>query len=209
MKAYYLFVVIRMKKISYKLKIAVIGKEPIGYDLILNCLKNLTIDMQEGTDLVFQTIHKSIPIKIHLNNYETMNAMLSELELVNGFDFLFLVLNIYNEDSLNDFEKELYDELCTGINFKGSSLLIALGVNSIKTNFPIDKIRISRHRLIRKCNELDLEYCFEIIEPDEDLNDLFKKILDESILKFKISNPELYEKVKEFGISLAEKVEKI
>ena len=53
------------------------------------------------------------------------------------------------------------------------------------------------------------EYCFEIINYKEDLNDLFKKILDDSLIKFKISNPELYEKAKELGVILSEKLEKI
>ena len=201
----------RMRKINYKLKIAIIGKEPKGHDMILNCLTNLTIDNQEESldSFVFQIMHKYIPIKIHIKQYETMRTMLSELDSVNSFDFLFLVLNIYDNDSLNDFEKELYEELCSEIHFKGSSLLIALNLKSTKKDFLINKVRISRHRLIRKCNDLDLEYCFEIIDPNEDLNDLFKKILDDSVIKFKISNPELYEKVKEFGLILSEKVDKI
>ena len=107
-----------------------------------------------------------------------MNAMSSEIESNENFDFIFLLLSIYDNDSLNNYEKELYEELCSKINFRGSSLLIALDVNSIKNDFPNDEIRISRHRLIRKCNELDLEYCFEISDPSEDLNELFKKIFN-------------------------------
>ena len=201
----------RMRKINYKLKIAIIGKELMGNELILESLKNLTIDKQEGSpdQPVFQIMHKYIPIKIHVKRYETMNEMLSELDSINGFDFLFLLLNIYDDDSLNNYDKQLYEELCSEINFRGSSLLIAFDLKSTKTDSSINEVRISRHRLIRKCNELDLEYCFEIIDPIEDLNDLFKKILDDSVIKFKISNPELYEKVKEFGLILSEKVDKI
>ena len=200
-----------MRKVNYKIKIAIIGKEPKARQNILNFLKTNTIDkrVEISDNPIFQIIHRFIPIKIHVKLYETMNAMSSEIESNENFDFIFLLLNIYVDDSLNNYEKELYDELCSKINFRGSSLLIALDVNSIKNDFPNDEIRISRHRLIRKCNELDLEYCFEISDPSEDLNELFKKILDDSLIKFKISNPELYEKAKEFGMILSEKVEKI
>lgn len=200
-----------MRKINYKLKIAIIGKEHLGNEIILNYLRTIAIDKRKESpdSLIFQIIHKFIPINIHIKLYENMNAMLSESESLNGYDFLFFVLNIYDGDALNNYEKGLYDELCSKINFRGSSLLIALDVKSIKNDFSINEVRISRHRLIRKCNELDLEYCFEIIYPNEDLNELFKKLLDDSITKFKISNPELYEKVREFGIILSEKVEKI
>ena len=200
-----------MRKVNYKIKIAIIGKEPKARQNILNFLKTNTIDkrVEISDNPIFQIIHRFIPIKIHVKLYETMNAMSSEIESNENFDFIFLLLSIYDNDSLNNYEKELYEELCSKINFRGSSLLIALDVNSIKNDFPNDKIRISRHRLIRKCNELDLEYCFEISDPSEDLNELFKKILDDSLIKFKISNPELYEKAKEFGMILSEKVEKI
>lgn len=201
----------RMRKINYKLKIAIIGEWPKGRDIILDYLKKNAIEKQEDTldNFIFQLIHKYIPIKIHLTLYENMKVMLSELEPLNGFDFLFLILSIYDDNALNNYEKGLYDEICKEINFSGSSLLIALDVESMTNNFSTDKIRISRHRLIRKCNELDLEYCFEIINYKEDLNDLFKKILDDSLIKFKISNPELYEKAKELGVILSEKLEKI
>jgi hypothetical protein len=201
----------RMRKINYKLKIAIIGKEPTGNDLILKCLKKLGINRQEGVleSFVFQIMHKYIPIKIHVKQYETMNEVLSDLDSVNGFDFLFLVLNIYDEDSLNDYEKQLYEDLCNEISFRGSSLLIAFDMKSIKNETSINEVRISRHRLIRKCNELGLEFCFEIIDPNKDLHDLFKKVFEDSLTKFKISNPELYEKVKEFGLNSSEKVEKI
>jgi len=200
-----------MRKVNYKIKIAIIGKEPKARQNILNFLKTNTIDkrVEISDNPIFQIIHRFIPIKIHVKLYETMNAMSSEIESNENFDFIFLLLSIYDNDSLNNYEKELYEELCSKINFRGSSLLIALDVNSIKNDFPNDEIRISRHRLIRKCNELDLEYCFEISDPSEDLNELFKKILDDSLIKFKISNPELYEKAKEFGMILSEKVEKI
>ena len=200
-----------MRKINYKLKIAIIGKDHLGNEIILNYLRTIAIDKRKESpdSLIFQIIHKFIPINIHIKLYENMNAMLSESESLNGYDFLFFVLNIYDGDALNNYEKGLYDELCSKINFRGSSLLIALDVKSIKNDFSINEVRISRHRLIRKCNELDLEYCFEINYPNEDLNELFKKLLDDSITKFKISNPELYEKVREFGIILSEKVEKI
>jgi hypothetical protein len=194
-----------MRKINYKLNIAMIGKEVIGYQLFLNYLNAIVIDKREGVldNSVFQIIYRHIPIKIHVKFFETINVMLTELDSSNNYDFLFLLFSIYDDDSFNNYEKGSYDELRSEINFRGSSLLIALDVNSIKNDFSIDKVRISRHRLIRKCNELDLEYCFEISNSEEDLNELFKKILDESIIKFKISNPELYEKVKEFGTYLS------
>ena len=200
-----------MRKVNYKIKIAIIGKEPKARQIFLNFLKTIAIDKQVklSDNPIFKVIHRFIPIKIYVKLYETINAMSSELGSIESFDFLFLLLSIYDDDSLNNYEKVLYDELCSKINFRGSSLLIALGGNSIKNDFPNEKVRISRHRLIRKCNELDLEYCFEISDPNEGLNELFKKILDDSVIKFKISNPELYEKVKEFGMILSEKVEKI
>lgn len=200
-----------MRKINYKLNIVLIGKESIVRDIILHYLKkmgNIKSDTSSN-DKIIEVIHEYIPIKIHLKAYETINELTSDLDPLNGFDFLFLILNIYDRDSFYSYRKEDYDEVSNKLNFRGSSLLVAIAMDSINNAASLNKIRISRHQLIRKCNELDLEYCFEIIDPEKDLQDLFKKIFDESITRFRISKPEMYEKVKELGKALSKKVKKI
>jgi hypothetical protein len=83
-----------MRKINYKLKIAIIGKDHLGNEIILNYLRTIAIDKRKESpdSLIFQIIHKFIPINIHIKLYENMNAMLSESESLNGYDFLFFVI---------------------------------------------------------------------------------------------------------------------
>jgi len=196
-----------MKKINYKQKVAIIGKTSIGQDVILNYLEKEAIDTPRvsSNGCVLNIIHDNIPIKIHVKIYDNLNDLSYDTEFIEGLDFLFLAISIYDQDSFNNYKKEDYNEVCSGMNFKGTSLLVVINRESTYDSISSEKVRMSRLQFIRKCNELDLEYCFEIIDPKEDLFELFKKILDDSTTKFKISNPELYEKVKGYGKELSKK----
>ena len=196
-----------MRKLNYKIKAAIIGKKSIGENIILNYLKQMAMDTPSLSNNggIINIVHDSIPIKIHVKLYETMNDLLYDTEFLNGLNFLFLAISIYDQEAFNNYKKEEYIEVCTSINFKGSSLLVVVDMDSTNDLNSSEKVRISRLQFIRKCNELDLEYCFEITDPEEDLSELFIKILNDSNIKLKISNPELYEKVKGYGKELSKK----
>ena len=196
-----------MRKLNYKLKVAIIGKESIRQDIILTYLKKMASDTPSisNNEHVLNVIHENIPIKIHVKLYETLNELLYDTEFLGSLDFLFLTTSIYDHESFNNYKKEDYNELCNSTNFKGTSLLVAIDTGSTNATNSSENIRISRLKFIRKCNDLNLEYCFEVSEPEADLIELFKKILDDNNIKFKISNPELYEKVKEYGKELSKK----
>ena len=196
-----------MRKLNYKIKVAIIGKKSIGENIILGYLEQMAMDTPNVSKNghVINVVHDCIPIKIHVKIYETLNDLLYDTEFPNGLNFVFLTLSSYDQEAFNNYKKENYDELRSSINFKGSSLLIVVDMDSANDLNSNDKVRISRLKFIRKCNELDLEYCFEITDPKADLSELFNKILNNSNIKFKISNPELYEKVKGYGKELSKK----
>ena len=49
---------------------------------------------------------------------------------------------------------------------------------------------------------MNIIYCFEIQNKVKDLSELINKVFDESLIRFKLTNPDLYEQAKIYGDKL-------
>jgi hypothetical protein len=67
---------------------------------------------------------------------------------------------------------------------------------------------INEDKLIQKAKELDIRYLFTIKPHHTEVDQIFAKIFDDFILKFKFLNPELFEKAKAYGIQFSQKKER-
>jgi hypothetical protein len=106
-------------------------------------------------------------------------------------------------NSIDELKKEDYSEFCISTNFQGISLLAALDMKQINGLSTRGQPRISRYSLIKKTQDLNIIYCFEIQNKEKDVSELIHKIFDESLFRFKFTNPDLYEQAKSFGKELA------
>ena len=88
--------------------------------------------------------------------------------------------------------------------FQGMSVLVGLDVELIVNGTPSKDFRISRYNLVQKAKELDILYCFEILNKKNDLLGFYNKLLGDFTFKFQFTNPEILEKAKDYGKTLLE-----
>ena len=56
--------------------------------------------------------------------------------------------------------------------------------------------------LIEISKNLNFIYCFKINGLEDNISEIFQKVFEHVILKFKLMNPELYEKAKAYGLKI-------
>ena len=203
-----------MKKISYSLHLGIVGSKNSengsGREIFLDYLKNKTIDdkiseTNENDKSLFNyfIVYKQIPIKIKVFSAENLNEFILNHEKIKKLDILILALNLYDLNSINEFNKENFDEFKDIFSFWGLSFLVGIDVNQIfRKTILEDSWRINKIELIEKAKELDFLYCYEIKDKDKDLIDFYDNIFNNFIVKFQISSPELFDQAKSYGKEL-------
>ncbi|MFX1366140.1 MAG: hypothetical protein ACFFCE_18515 [Promethearchaeota archaeon] len=192
-----------MKKISYSLRIAIIGnKEQLKTIFFENLIKsaiktNLSDEYNE-----FLIVFKEIPIKIRINLYENLNSLIYDFENIQKIDVLILTLNLYKPDSISIVNKLLIEEFNETFSFQGISILVGMNVELILKKIQSKEFKISRFQLEKSTKDLNFIYCFEIFNKNRDVDEIYNTILNDFILRFQYSSPELFDKAKEYGKSL-------
>ncbi|MBY9018747.1 MAG: hypothetical protein KGD66_07940 [Candidatus Lokiarchaeota archaeon] len=186
-----------MKKINYKLHLGVIGESDKGKNMILEFLSHLAISSSINNE--FQIIHQSIPLKVKVFQVEKIKDFVELYNSIEYLDGIIQILDLYDPHSISQILQDNYLEFYNLYNFQGSKILAAVDMNLINGKIDEEKLRISRLSLVRKTQELNFIYCFEISNQQSDFTELFDKIFDDAILKFKLSNPELYEQALNYG----------
>ena len=193
-----------MKKINYKFNLGVIGEGDKGKNMILEFLSHLTISSSSSSiNNEFQIIHQSIPLKVKVFQAERVNDFVELYNSIEHLDGIIQILDLYDLNSINQILLDYYLEFYNLYSFQGSKILVAVDMNLINAKILEDRLRISRLSLVRKTQELNFIYCFEITDQQSDFAELFDNLFDDTILKFKLSNPELYEQALNYGHILA------
>ena len=189
-----------MKKINYKLHLGVIGEGNKGKNMILKFLSHLAISPSSSSlNDEFQIIHQSISLKVKVFQAEKVKDFVDLYDSIERLDVIIQILDLYNPHSVSQIHQDEYFKFYNLYNFQGSKVLAAMDMDLINGKINDEKLRISRLSLVRKTQELNFIYCFEIINQQSDFDELFDKIFDDTILKFKFSNPELYEQALVYG----------
>ena len=192
-----------MKKINYKFNLGVIGEGDKGKNMILEFLSHLAISSSSSINNEFQIIHQSIPLKVKVFQAERVNDFVELYNSIEHLDGIIQILDLYDLNSINQILLDYYLEFYNLYSFQGSKILVAVDMNLINAKILEDRLRISRLSLVRKTQELNFIYCFEITDQQSDFAELFDNLFDDTILKFKLSNPELYEQALNYGHILA------
>jgi len=193
-----------LKKISYSLRIGLIGSNNSGKELLLNYLEDTAIEKNHSADkFEVLLIHKGIPFKIKVFPAENLIEVISEQSINFGkLDVLIIILNLNDLNSIKEYEKEAFEEFRQFFLFQGLSILAGMDVKQILKGSPSNNLRISRFNLIKKAKELNILYCFEIHNKERDISEIYNKLLNDFIFKFQYSTPELFEQAKIYGRKL-------
>ncbi|MFX0002649.1 MAG: hypothetical protein ACFE9C_07605 [Candidatus Hodarchaeota archaeon] len=192
-----------MKKISYNLRIGIIGNPKHIKEIFLESLNNKVIESSfSNNSYECLLVFKQIPIKINVFITDTLKAIIEKFESIQKLDILILTLNLYDKNSLNTINKQLVEEFYETFLFQGLSVLVGMDIEQLLKNSPSKSFKISRFKLEKTTKDLNLIYCFEIFNKDTDLNEIYNTIFNDFILRFQYSNPELFEMAKEYGKQL-------
>jgi hypothetical protein len=189
-----------LKKISYGLRFGLIGTKNSGKEILVNYLEKQAIEishfkvngMEEGCEEYF-IVFKQIPIKIKAYLANSLNDFIYNVEKINSLDAIMLVLTINDVISNEQYKSEDFKDFCKDFSFEGVSVLAAMNIGSSSTP------QLKREDLITKAKELNVIYCFEIRNNDDDLKEFYEKIFNDFIFKFQYSSSELFDKAKKYG----------
>ena len=192
-----------MKKISYSLRIGIIGNRDPIKEIFLENLQKIAIESNHSDDYFeFLIVFKQIPIKIKINLAENLENIINNYEEIQRLDILILTLNLYDKNSLNAMNTDLIDEFNEIFLFQGLSVLVGMDNNQIYNRSPSKKFKISRYQLKKTTIDMNFICCFEIFNKDRDVNEIYNTLFNDFILRFQYSNPELFETAKEYGKKL-------
>lgn len=203
-----------MKKITYSINFAFIGSNTSSNELekeiFIEYLKKIAIENNvkeinniHESPLEFLIIFREIPIKIRVFLYKSFENFKFNNEKITNIDVIVFIFNIFDSNSMNSFNNESFEELKKNLTIKNRISVLA-GIDLEKNNYA-ERDRISRNQMIEKSKELDVLYTYEIKNDNEDISQFFEKILDDFILKFYYSSPELFDLAKLYGKELLEK----
>lgn len=189
-----------LKKISYSLRIGIIGNREQLKEIFLESLTNSAIKSNLFDEYSeFLIVFKQIPVKIKIYLHENLENLIYDFENIQKLDVIILTLDLYKPDSLSIINKLLIEEFNEMFSFQGLSFLVGMNIEHIFSKTPSKKFKISRFQLEKKTKDLNFIYCFEIFNKIGDVNEIYNTILNDFIIRFQYSSPELFETAKEYG----------
>ena len=189
-----------MKKISYSLRIGIIGNREQLKEIFLESLTNSAIKSNLSEDYYeFLIVFKQIPVKIKIYLHENLENLIYDFENIQKLDVIILTLDLYKPDSLGILNKRFIEEFNETFSFQGLSILVGMNIEHIFSKIPLKKFKISRFQLEKTTKDLNFIYCFEIFNKNKDVDEIYNTILNDFILRFQYSSPELFETAKEYG----------
>lgn len=199
-----------MKKISYNLRIGIVGNKNYHEEVFLDNIKDFAIAfniMSPYSD--FFLIYKQIPIKVKIFSAETLEEVINNFDEIEKLDVIILTVNLTDINSINQYFKNIMEEFNELYYFQGISILVCIDIAQIFKEKILKDIRVSRYSLKDMASYLNLIYCYEIYNITGDVIEIYKKIFDDFVFRFSYSSPELFEQAKNYGNSLLKETKKM
>ncbi|MFO8018095.1 MAG: hypothetical protein R6U96_05625 [Promethearchaeia archaeon] len=194
-----------MKKIVYNLNLAIVGSLNSRKKRLLDVLESVVLEQREKRNFrEFQILYHHIMFKLKIFTSASFKELKKKISDVQRLDGLMIVINVYERKFFNSSLDKKIESLKGTIEFENYKILVASEQQAFA-----ERYKIRENELIQKAKDLDFIYCFKIDNQTDngDILGIFHKILEDSILKFENSNPELFELAKIYGKHVEEKEE--
>lgn len=191
-----------MKKVYFTLHLGIIGEEDSGKEVFITYLNKNNIYPTISEKNEYYLIHNRVPLKIKVYLATNFKELMEVNKSFKNLDIILITLNLYNIPSFVNFNFEDFNDFSIKFDFRGISILSLIDTHLTKNYNRSNILRIDRYSVIEKVKEYDIIYFFEIQNDTTDIMELFNKVFDEFIFKFQLSNPELFERLKEYGKNL-------
>jgi hypothetical protein len=192
-----------LKKISYSLRIGIVGDVDYNTDIFLNDIMQFAINSistESYTD--FLVVVEDIPIKVKAFLVESIEELIKDFEKIEKLDVIILTVDLFNQKSIYQYNKDIFEEFNEIYYFQGNSIVVGLDLEQIFKKKPSNNLRISRYNLEEISRYLNIIYCYEIYNKEKDIIQIYKKIFHDFIFRFRYSSPELFEQAQIYGKSL-------
>jgi hypothetical protein len=199
-----------MKKISYNLRIGIVGNKNYHEEVFLDNIKDFAIAFNISRPYSdFFLIYEKIPIKLKIFSTETLEEIINNFDEIEKLDVIIFTVNLADTNSMNQYYKNILEEFNETYYFQGISILVGIDTAQIFKEKASKNIRVSRYSLKDMASYLNLIYCYEIYNKKGDVIEIFKKIFNDFVFRFRYSSSELFEQAKNYGNSLLKKNKKM
>lgn len=188
-----------MKKVYFTLHLGIIGEEDSGKEVFITYLNKNSINPTIPEKSEYYLIHNRVPLKIKIYLANDIKELIEDKENIKRLDIIIVTLNLYNVSSFTNFNFDEFNDLCIKFDFKGISILALMDTHLTKKFNRSNILRIDRYSVVEKVKKYNIIYCFEIQNDTTDIMELFHKVFNEFIFKFQLSNPELFERLINYG----------
>jgi hypothetical protein len=166
-------------------------------EIFLDNLNRMALESNDVNEYLI--VFKQIPIKIKVFIKENLELIIDNYEYIQKLDILIITVNQYDKNSLKTINKHVVEEFSKTFLFQGLSVLVGLDIEQLFNHSPSKSLKISRFKLEKTTKDLNLIYSFEVFNKRRDINEIYNILLNDFILRFQYSNPDLFEKAKEYG----------
>ena len=192
-----------MKKIRYSLRIGIVGNIDYTKEIFLDDIMRFALNVNSSESYSdFLIVSKDIPIKIKVFLVENLEELIYKFNEIEKLDVIIITVNLFDLKSINQYSKEIFEEFNETYYFQGISILVGVDTEHIFKKQPSKNLRISRHNLEEITRHLNLIYCYEIYNKNEDTIEIYRRIFNDFIFRFRYSSPELFEQAQLYGKSL-------
>jgi len=192
-----------LKKISYSLRIGIVGNKDYTSIIFLDEIKQFAINNSSSESYSdFLVAVEDIPIKIKVYFVQNLEELITDFNEIEKLDVIILTVNLFDPKSIYQYSKDIVEEFNEIYYFQGVSILVGLDTEHLFKKQASKNLRISRYHLEEITRYLNLIYCYEIYNKNEDIIEIYKKIFNDFIFRFRYSNPELFEQAQLYGKSL-------
>ena len=192
-----------MKKISYSLRIGIVGNKDYTSVIFLDEIKQFAINNSSSeTYSDFLVVVEDIPIKIRVYFVQNLEELITDFNEIEKLDVIILTVNLFDPKSIYQYSKDIVEEFNEIYFFQGVSILVGVDTEHLFKKQISKNLRISRYHLEEITRYLNLIYCYEIYNKNKDIIEIYKKIFNDFIFRFRYSNTELFEQAQLYGKSL-------
>ncbi|MFW9867419.1 MAG: hypothetical protein ACFFEN_15090 [Candidatus Thorarchaeota archaeon] len=192
-----------MKKISYNLRIGIIGNVKYNKTIFIDSIKDFAIKSEISNEISeIKVVFKEIPINLKVFLSENLEEIVNNYAKIENLNVIIFTVNLLNLKSIEQYEKDLIDKFHEIYSFQGISILVGLNLKQILKNKISKKFKVSRFTLEDTAKYLNLIYCYEIYNKAEDIIELYNKILNDFLFRFRYSSPESFTHARIYGRNL-------